>query len=66
MKNLKVFLINDNYIWEWDHLKSIIGIPNLIYLSLLRNPIASQSGYRHYLANNIASLLALNNHFISD
>ncbi len=58
--------MHNNLIEEISSLEKLFFIPNLKYLTIFSNPIASKAGIRHYLVNKISSLQALDFYVIND
>jgi hypothetical protein len=50
----------------WADIVSLTGLPSIIHLSLINNPVTTIPGYRHYLVNSIKGLLALDSFVITD
>jgi hypothetical protein len=66
MINLKFLYLHNNKISKWADIQSVTGLPSVIHLTLYSNPVCTVPGYRHFLVNSLKSLLALDNHVITD
>ena len=47
LAGLKILYLHDNLLSQWKDLSSLSFIPNLVHLTLMRNPISQVVGYRH-------------------
>ena len=54
---LKEFYLHSNQITSWQNLTDLTKMGSLIHLTLFKNPVASTSGYRHYVVNSMPNLL---------
>lgn len=66
MTELRFLYLHNNNISNWSDLQSLVQLPRIMHLTLFGNPVCSIPGYRHFLVNSIASLLALDNYVITD
>lgn len=58
--------MHNNLIDDFEPLEKLFILPNLIYLTIFSNPIASKSGVRHYIVNSLKPLYALDFNVIAD
>lgn len=63
---LQIFYLHDNQLSEWTCLKSLLGLPSVLHLTLFNNPVVSVPGYRHFLVNGNQKLLALDTFLVTD
>ncbi|XP_078264231.1 leucine-rich repeat and IQ domain-containing protein 3-like isoform X2 [Rhinoraja longicauda] len=66
MKCLEVLYLHDNIIGEMCSVEALSGCPRLSVLTLFDSPISVLPTYRHFVANKIWSLKALDNFVIAD
>eukprot|EP00347_Sterkiella_histriomuscorum_P018366 403345778 len=66
MVDLQIMYLHDNQISNWEDIENLTGLGQIKHLTLYGNPCSQLSGYRHYLANSLNSLLALDLYIITD
>jgi len=64
--NLRFLYLHNNRITKWSDIQSLTALPIAMHVTLYSNPVCQVPGYRYYLVNSIPSLLALDNHIITD
>jgi Leucine-rich repeat len=64
--NLRFLYLHNNRISKWNDIQNLTGLPIVMHITLFSNPVCQVPGYRHFLVNSIPSLLALDNHIITD
>lgn len=63
---LKEFYLHNNVITSWQNLVDLTKMGSVIHLTVFDNPVASTSGYRHYVVNSMPNLLCLDLYIITD
>lgn len=66
LKYLKLLLLHDNGISQFEDIKSLFCSPSLIALTLYNTPFSLKKSYRHQVVNSLFTLQALDYHVISD
>ena len=66
LENLQVLYMHDNGLSTFDEVKKISASQNLLILTMYDTPISLKMYYRHFVANSIWSLKALDHAVLSD
>lgn len=66
LKSLQILYLHHNKINDWNNLESLKTCQSLLYITLYDNPICRYDTIRHFVVNNIPSLIAYDNYVISD
>jgi Leucine-rich repeat (LRR) protein len=66
MVNLRFLYLHNNRLSKWTDIQSLTSLPSIMHLTLYSNSVCTVPGYRHFMVNSVKSLLALDNHVITD